>query len=95
MPKSKTVTVKLTFGEGRHILWHTATDNFISEQPGRFEFIEGKKCLTGTMFFCSSYLEAVFVKALEGGVAIYADTMGDPDDFVVVTKKKLTPTASR
>lgn len=75
----------LNFGKYRHCLYHTASANFIKEDRERFVLLEGKKCETGTMFFCNTYLEAIFVMKLEKGIGLYSDENGDA--FVVCSKK--------
>lgn len=85
----KTISVELKFGSHADLLWETSMKNFISEQPTRFELMEGVECLTGTMYWCERYLEAVFTMALCDGVALYYDNT-DSDDFghyVVISKK--------
>jgi len=62
--------------------------NFIKEQSDRFHLLEGKKCETGTMFFCNTYLEAKFLMAIEKGVALYRDDCSDSGKFVVCTEKE-------
>lgn len=81
---NKAIVVKLQFGKARDQLWTTSCKNFIKDQSERFELLEGRKCLTGTMFFCNSYLEAVFVRALEHGTCILWDM--SQEQFVVICK---------
>ncbi len=83
------MNTQLNFGQYRHLLWTTSTFNFIDQQPDRFMLLEGAPCITGTMFFCRTYLEAHFVMSLEEGVALYSDeyNWGGEDSFVVCSKK--------
>lgn len=86
--KNKKVTEinGLSFGQARHGLWSQACENFISEQPERFVLMEGKKCLKGTVYFCNTYLEAIFTMKLFNGVGLYSDEYDG--NWVVASKNR-------
>lgn len=79
----------LSFGKYRHCLWVTSCKNFIKKYDSRFVLLEGKKCETGTMYFCNTYLEAIFCMKLFDGVGLYSDQYVDDDSprYVVCSKK--------
>jgi len=82
-----TITLAVSFGAYRHCLWDTCCKNIIKDpdQKGRFQLLEGKKCESGTLYFCERYLEARIVMETEQGIGLYSDEMWG--GFVVASKK--------
>ena len=69
------------------LLSSSIMNNFISEQANRFKLVHGKKCHTGLMFFCGSYLEACALYEIVDARAMYLDT--SDNSFAVIAKGKL------
>jgi hypothetical protein len=70
----------------RQYLWNVSCKNFISKQPDRFYLVDGKKNFKGTMYFCSTILEAIACKKAYAGTSIDVDNCcsGDNGAYVVI-----------
>jgi hypothetical protein len=97
MKKEKTVSITLELGEYANCLWVTKMSNRIRGQEERYEHLEGKETLDGTMYFCNSYLEAqvlrAYIKAQSGlETGLYKDQENDEDEeaWVVASPEKYT-----